>query len=560
MRSNLLLKLRLTGQISSSARRFYHLAAEPAGLRHLCAAVDAVLSGTRCLTRVAAAAVWRPAVTAMLAAALALGAVDTLPDPPFCQETTTVTVFHTNDLHSSLASRVDGVEPVGGIARIAGLLRRARAIEPYVIVLDAGDFLFGTPFHTFYGGRAEIECMNAVGYDAVTVGNHELDKGVQALLDLIAEANFTFMSANLRWRDSGERVFEPYCLFETEDVTIAVLALTTGGLHGRVRPSSVAPLEAMSPIETARDLVPALRRDAQAVVVLSHIGVEQDQALAREVPGIDLIIGGDSHTLLEHPIEIRHGEAARPTYICQVGSQGRYLGRVDMVFVDGALSEIEANVIPVRSVLPQDQGVKKIVSKYWNSMEKTVTVVVGQAEGSFRNDRGLRFGESPLGNLIADITRHATGADFAIQNAAGIRAGFTRGPITIWDVYQALPFDNRLLKVELSGAQVEMLADDIARRLGRGSFCQVSGISFEIRSGKAYDVRVKGALVDRDRMYTLGVIDYLAEGGDHYEILTEARVLSSTSLFQRDVAVQYLRNAESVRPVIEGRIRVADTR
>lgn len=560
MRSNLLPKLRLTRQLFTSARRFYHPAAQPAGLRHLCAAADAVLSGTRCLTRAPDAAVWRPVLTAMLAAALALGAVDPLTPPPFCQDITTVTVFHTNDLHSNLASSTDGVEPVGGIARIADIVRRARAIEPYVIVLDAGDFLFGTPFHTFYGGRAEIECMNAVGYDAVTVGNHELDKGVQALLNLTAEADFPVMSANLHWRDSGKLVFQPYILFETEDVTVAVLALTTGGLHGRVRPSSVAPLEAVSPIETARDLVPALRRDAQAVVVLSHIGVEQDQALAREVPGIDLIIGGDSHTLLEDPIEIRHPEAARPTYICQVGSRGRYLGRVDMVFVDGALSEIETNVIPVRSVIPQDPGVKKIVSKYWNSMEKMVTIVVGYAAGSFHRDRGLRFGESPLGNLIADITRHATGADFAIQNAAGIRAGFPRGPITLWDVYQALPFDNRLLKVELSGAQVEMLADDIARRLGRGSFCQVSGISFEIRSGKAHDVRVKGAPIDRHRTYTLGVIDYLAEGGDHYEILTEAKVLSSTLLYQRDIAVQYLRNAVSVRPVIEGRIRVADDR
>jgi 2',3'-cyclic-nucleotide 2'-phosphodiesterase (5'-nucleotidase family) len=442
------------------------------------------------------------------------------------------------------------------MARIAGLIKKIRRTEEYVIALDAGDFVSGTPFHTFYGGRAEIECMNAIGYDAVAVGNHELDNGLKRLFDLSDQAEFPFMSANLIWRRSGERVFQPYVLFEAGDVTVALLALTTDGIYGRVRPSAVASLAAIDPVEAAKEFVPRLRRQAQCVAVLSHIGVEEDRRLAEEVPGIDLIVGGDSHTLLEEPIVVNNPLSRRPTYIVQAGSYARYLGRVDLAFLKGALVDVDCAIIPVSTVSPKDYAVGHIVDKFWNSMEKSVTRVVAHAAGPFPKNESLKTGETPLGNLVADITRHATGADFAIQNAGGIRSGFGQGPITVWDVYQALPFDNRFLTLELNGTQVEELADEIARRLGRSSFCQVSGISFTIKNGEAHGVEVAGAAIERDKKYTLGVIDFLAEGGDHHTALTKARVVSSGGAWQRDLAVEYLKEKNTLRPKIEGRIRI----
>lgn len=473
---------------------------------------------------------------------------------------TVITVLHTNDIHSHLAPSSNGEEPVGGMARIAGLISRTRATEEYVVVLDAGDFLSGTPFYSLYGGRAEIECMNAIDYDAVAVGNHELDKGPKTLLDLASTADFPFMSANLFWRGNGERMFQPYLLFEADDITVALLALTTASVHGRVRPSAVAAFTARSPIATAKEILPELRRQAQAVIVLSHIGVDEDKKLATEVPGIDLIVGGDSHTLLEEPIKIMNPYSERPTYVVQAGSCGRHLGRADMIFFERDLADIECSVIPVQSIVAKDPRVGGIVDKYWTSMEKVVTRVVAHATGPYPKNRTLKTGEAPLGNLIADITRHATGADFSIQNAAGIRSGFGKGPVTVWDVYQALPFDNRLLTLELSGDEVIELVNDIAGRLGRNSFCQVSGISFTIRDGKAFDLEVAGSPIARDRTYTLGVIDYLAEGGDRYWSLTKAKVLSAGGRYQRDVAVEYLKDIKTLSPRLEGRIKVADHR
>ncbi len=493
-------------------------------------------------------------------ALLALLCLFTHPDPCRAQGLTSVTVLHTNDIHSQIAPRQDGVEPVGGMSRLAELVRRIRATEEYVIVLDAGDFTFGTPFYSYYGGRAEIECMNAVGYDAAAVGNHELDRGPRALLDLAKMADFPFMSGNLMWRKGRQPVFQPYVCFEAKDVTIALLVLTEGDIGGKVRPSAVTQLMSRSPIETARELVPALRQEADAVVVLSHIGIEADKKLAAQVPGIDLIVGGDSHTLLERPLKVEGPGAEGPTYIVQAGSLCRYLGRVDMLFADGDLLDISCTVIPIRSVIPKDPKVARIVEKYWNSMEKIVTKVVANCTRAFARDGSLRSGESPLGDLIADITRVATGADFAIQNASGIRAGFAAGPVTVWDVYEALPFDNRLLKLELTGLQVRELAGEIASRLGRGSFCQVSGISFKIRSREAFDIEVAGEPLDEGKVYTMGTIDYLAEGGDHYDILARAKVLSRTSQYQRDVAVAYLKELKILRPRVEGRIRVLDAR
>ncbi len=469
-----------------------------------------------------------------------------------------LTVLHTNDLHSHLAERTDGEEPVGGLPRMAGLVRHIRATEPYVLLLDAGDFLSGTPFYTYYGGRAEIDCMNEMCYDAVAVGNHELDKGPDALLELAEDADFALLSANLTWRRDGQLLVQPYLFFETDELTIAVLGLTTAGIHARVRPSAVAPLAAKSPIETAREIVPVLRDQAQAVIVLSHLGVEEDKTLAYEVPGIDLIVGGDSHVLLEEPIKIQNPASDGPTYVVQAGCHCRYLGRVDMLFVDGTLIDVDSRVMPVRSVIPEDPRLAKIVNKYWNSMEKMVTRVVAHASAEFTRDHDLRNGESALGNLIADITRAATGADFAVQNAGGIRAGMGPGPITVWDVYQTLPFDNRLLTLEMSGMDVETLVSDVARRLGRNSFCQVSGISFAIAGGKAHDIKIGGEPIDSTKKYTVGAIDYLVEGGDHYGILTKVKVISSTSLYQRDIAVEYLKEARTLSPRIEGRIQIIE--
>jgi 2',3'-cyclic-nucleotide 2'-phosphodiesterase (5'-nucleotidase family) len=475
-------------------------------------------------------------------------------------ERTTITVVHTNDLHSHLSPATDGVEPVGGIARVATLINRIRASEPYVIVLDAGDMFMGTPFFTFYGGKAELECYNAIGYDAVAVGNHELDNGPRALLELEDDAEFTFLSANLARRRSGKPIFEPYLLLETEeDISVAILGLTPGGISEMVGPSAIASLTAKSPVRTAREMIPILRDAADAVIVLSHLGLDDDKNLARQVPGIDLIVGGHSHDLLEKPVKIRNIDAARgaaTTYIVQAGWGGTHVGRVDMSFEDGDLAGVEARLIPATSAVNENREVARIVGKYWNSMESTVTEVVARATGGFPRDRSLRTGESPLGNLVADAIRDATGADFAVQNSGGIRSGFGPGPVTVWDVYSALPFDNKLVLLELSGDEVGDLAGEIARRIGRGSFCQVSGVSFEIYDGMPRDIRVADSPLDRNATYTVGTISYLAEGGCNYAPLTNARVLSTSDEFQRDITVEYFRKLKNLNPRTEGRIRI----
>jgi 5'-nucleotidase/UDP-sugar diphosphatase len=478
----------------------------------------------------------------------------------YAVERTIVTVVHTNDIHSQLSSNMDGVEPVGGMARIAALVNHIRTAEPYVIVLDAGDAILGTPFFTFYDGRAEVECMNAIGYDAVAVGNHELDRGPRALLDLADEAKFSFLSANLVWRHNGKPLFDEYLLFETEnDINIAVLGLTPGDISGLVRPSAVSSLTAKSPIATASELVPVLSEAANAVIVLSHLGLDEDKKLARQVPGINLIVGGHSHDLLEKPIRVPSKDTSgRPmyTYIVQAGSQATHLGRADLIFDDGKLTSIDAELIPVTSVVAEDPEVARIVGKYWKSMESTVTDVVAYASGRFSRDSSLRTGESPLGNMLTDAIRVGTGADFALQNAGGIRSGFGPGPVTVWDVYCALPFDNKIVELELKGDQVKELVADIARRVGRGCFCQVSGISFEVVDKRPSAIKVGDDPLDDNKTYTVAVADYLAEGGCQFEALTDGKVLSKSSKFQRDYTVDYLRDLKILHPKREGRISI----
>jgi len=469
---------------------------------------------------------------------------------------TVVTIAHTNDIHSHLMPDENDREPVGGMSRIATIVKDLQRKCDYLLVVDAGDCMLGTPFYSFYGGRAEIECMNAVGYDAAVVGNHELDAGVETFLALSEKADFPFLSANILWRRSGEPVFTPHLVFEGDDLRIALLGLTTGSLHGRVRPSALRGISSGDPVEAAKRIVPELRREAQVVVVLSHIGVGRDKKLAAEVPGIDLIIGGDSHTLLEKPIEVRDPGSGRSTYIVQAGSEGRYVGRVNMYFSGESLMGIDACVIPVVSSVAQDREAERTAEKYWNSIADRVSEVVARAKGPFPRDKSMKWGESPLGDLVADITRDATGADIALQNAGGVRDGFDRGAITVWDVYCALPFDNKLVTVEMKGSKVTRLMNEIARRRGRNSFCQVSGITFEIDGDAARNIKIGGRPLEPERRYTVGLIDYMAEGGDHYGILADATVIRSSDSFQRDIAVEYLRSKGTISPRLDGRIKV----
>jgi 5'-nucleotidase/UDP-sugar diphosphatase len=479
----------------------------------------------------------------------------------------------------------DGSKAGGAAARAALIEKERRAGR--TLLLDAGDVFQGTPYFNFFRGVPDYRAMSLMGYDAGALGNHDLDDGPAAWLRARSHARFEILSANVfvaaesawangkdevsasdrrgsRWI-GGKRVPEatplryltrPYVIRDLgAGRTAALFGLTTSDLTQIVAAGPNAGVAVANPVPIAERLVPELRRKADVVICISHIGLEADRELARRVPGIDLIIGGHSHTRLERPVLVRNAtpNGYRGTAIAQAGYRGEFLGRTVLYFDGGRLARFAGRLLRVRPADGEDPRVAALLQPYTDSIE------VSMAKPVFRSaDRipssGLRNGETPLGNFVADVIRDAAGADIAIINSGGIRAALPAGNVTVGDVYSTLPFDNRIVVVSMPGWRVRELLDFSARRLGKGGFAQVSGVSFVIRGDRASYIRVSKKPLESERVYRVATVDFVYEGGDGYAIFAKAGPAERTGILLREAAVDFLMKNPDYRFRKEARI------
>lgn len=498
-----------------------------------------------------------------------------------------IVLFHTNDTHSQLEPVAHGRgEPRGGMAARAALLSRERAGVSASLTLDAGDVFEGTAYYNFFRGVPDYRAMSLIGYDAGEVGNHELAHGPGAWLRARREARFPLLCANLfvpgdsawaaglpeappslrrgaRWI-GGARVAdevplrllaEPSILRTVAGRRIAILGLITGETVTIVGPA--ARVAVGDPFAVAAALVPGLRREADVVIVLSHLGLDDDRRLAARVPGIDVIVGGHSHTLLEKPLLVLQREnpnGYHGTAIVQAGSKGEWLGRAVLEFDGPVLRRVSGRVIPVLPSEGEDSAAARLLAPFTDSV-RTAT-----AERIIRlpervGAEGLRDADTPLGDFVADVLREAAGADLAIQNVGGIRAGLPRGDVTVGDLYAALPFDNRIVTVRMEGWRVRQLLDFIARRMGSNGFAQVSGVRFAARGGRAAEIMVGREPLDGNHTYRVATIDFLYQGGDGYTQFQKAGPAEDTGRDQRQAAIDFLRRHPDYVFRKDGRIR-----
>ncbi|WP_345163316.1 bifunctional metallophosphatase/5'-nucleotidase [Pontibacter saemangeumensis] len=253
-----------------------------------------------------------------------------------------LTVLHTNDQHSRIDPFPDDGRKyggMGGMARRTTLVEQIRKQEPNVLLLDAGDIWQGTPYFNFFGGELEFKLMSDMQYDAATLGNHDFDNGLKGLEKQLPNAAFPFLIANYDF--SGTILkdrFQPYKVIEKQGVRIGIFGLGIE-LEGLVGKNNFGETVYADPVAVAREMVQELRagQKCNLVICLSHLGYSykeekiDDLKLARQVAGIDLILGGHTHTFLEVPEAVRH-ESGHETLVNQVGWSGLFLGRIDFSF------------------------------------------------------------------------------------------------------------------------------------------------------------------------------------------------------------------------------------
>ncbi|MFN2129692.1 MAG: bifunctional metallophosphatase/5'-nucleotidase [Anaerolineae bacterium] len=471
-----------------------------------------------------------------------------------------LTLLHLNDLHGALYARSTDGDGRGGAANLVGMIERmrARATGP-VVLLDAGDAFQGTYVSNSNRGAAVVELMNLAGVNAMALGNHEFDWGLDVLRARIDQAQFPFLAANLAVDpgvDLGD--ISPYTVLDAGPFKIGVLGLTYHDLSTIVKASAIEGIHSLPPAETVERYLPELQSKADLVIVLSHLGEEGDRALAEAVPEIPLIVGGHSHTSLYDGLRIGN------TLIVQAGAYGAWLGQVETIFDrrhrELVLDETTARLIPVTDAGAPSEAAAQIVAKWAAEAEQVGSTVVGEAALPLPRSPGS--GETALGDMIVDAMRAADlgdgrPADIAVHNDGGIRASLDAGPITYAELYAILPFDNTLVGVDLTGVQVREAIENGMDDQGTG--IQVSGLAFTYsmnkpRGRRVMEVTVGGQPLDPEQVYRVVTIDYLYTHPSYRLSLGLGKQVTYGGLCL-DAVIDYVRVNSPVSPTVEGRIQ-----
>ncbi|NDY95821.1 bifunctional metallophosphatase/5'-nucleotidase [Wenzhouxiangella limi] len=428
-----------------------------------------------------------------------------------------LTILYFNDAHE-IAPVDGGVR--GGVARLAGLIEAERSRESDVLVLFGGDLAGGTLFGLMRG-EPMVEAMNAIGIDAASFGQHEFDHGVDQARRLVDRSDFSWVTANLTETDG--RAFhglERFRILKAGDVRVGVFGITTAMAttrhEGRVLEQDV--------VASARSAVAALdNAGAQLIVALTQQTAEQDLDMVRQVPGIDLVLGEETSETVSRIDYLAGSYLAR--------SAGNISSLIRAQWLGPEENDWRLSVIPVDASAPEQPALAKMRDRYTALLEQRLAEPVLAVEQGWRLSREAARGQDTrLGHLVADAFRHALDSDIGFASAGGLRADLVAEPpaLTLADVAAVLPFDNRLVRLRATGAELRALMEQAlaGHPTARNAYPLVSGLSVRFDPEAPPGTRIqslehKGSAISADQVLTLAVPLFLAEGGDGYGLLAD---------------------------------------
>lgn len=492
-------------------------------------------------------------------------------------------ILHTNDHHAHLEPVKYGDRLLGGIARRRTLIDQIRDQsktnhEP-LLLLDAGDIFQGTLYFNQYLGQADLDFYNALAYDAGTIGNHEFDRGQQVLADFIAKAKFPIISANIDVAPESPLYgkIRPWHVLEVKGEKIGMFGLTTPDTA--ILASVGDGVKFTDPIAAARTSVRALKQQGiNKIVALTHIGFENDLALARTVPDIDIIIGAHSHTPVgnipnanyPYPLVEKNG-TKEPVLVVTDWEWGKYLGDLSVSFDRaGKLIAWAGKPHALDASIKSNQEFSDKLKAYAAPIEALRQKIIGKSLAELDGDRiKMRTSETSLGNLIADAILAKTKGDrvqVALTNAGGIRNGFPLGDITMGNVLEALPFGNTITRVELTGKQLLATLEhgvSLAEK-EEGRFPQVAGIRLVWNPKSPAGKRITKVevvsesgnfqLLNPQSIYRVATTNFLTSGGDGYRDFAEGKNLLDTGYLLSDAIAEYISAKSPLQVKTENRI------
>ena len=473
-----------------------------------------------------------------------------------------LTIVHFNDL-----DRMEESGGQGGIARLAAVINAERANHDNVLVTFAGDAISPSLMSGFDKGAHMIELLNRLDLTAMAIGNHEYDFGPAVARQRISEATFPMLGANNI--DSDGDIIDgalASILVQVGPYQVGIFGLTTLGTAVKSSPGSVTfrPVE-----EVAAEQSAALREaGADLVIALAHTDVAEDRALLRQ-GAVDMLLSGDDHELrLDFSGDVLFAES---------GEQAEWVTVIDLT-----LDEVESRgsmrftwspsfrIINTARVTP-DAELAAAAQVYLDQLSEELDIEIGTTATEIDSRRPtVRGMEAAIGNLITDAMRAATGADVALTNGGGIRAGKVYAPgtmLTRRDILSELPFGNKTVVLELTGRAIVAALENGLSKIeeGAGRFPHVAGLNVRYDAGRPGGERVLevtrgGAPLDLDATFTLATNDYLANGGDGYDVFEDKMRLvdAYAGTLMATQVIEYIAAQGSVAPVVEGRLQAVE--
>lgn len=480
------------------------------------------------------------------------------------QSQTTLTLLHTNDLHAHVEPTAIRGKFYGGYARQATLIKRLRASEPNTLLLNGGDTFQGTLYFNVYEGMADLAFMNAAGYDAMAVGNHEFDKGPAALTKFAKWAAFPLLSANLDLTLEPEldQVVSPYVIKEVNGIKVGIIGATTVDLLSISSPGpNVKMLDLEKELQSIVDEL--TRKRIYHVILVSHCGYEEEKVLASRIRGLDVIVGGHSHSMLgkvdregfisrgDYPTVVKNPTGS-DCLVVQAWEWGKVLGKIRVKFNKiGRVSGYEgAEPIVIDDSIPEDQAVKSMLLALEAPILELKTKVVGSA--------AARLSRNDLGGIIADAMLAGTaqqGSQIAFMNPGGVRSDLEPGDITYGAAISVQPFGNTMVVLDLTGKEItDTLEQMIMRNNGEGSPMHASkGFEYKIdrsapAGSKITNASLNGIPIVPTQTYRIVTNNFMANGGDGMTIMQAAKgTRIETGFLDLDVFLAYIKANSPIR-------------
>lgn len=501
-------------------------------------------------------------------------------------------IVHINDLHSrvepinkydSTCNPDDNAEGkcFGGYARVKTAIDQLRTelANENLIVLDAGDQYQGSLMYTTYKGDVEIEFAEKVGFDVMAVGNHEFDDGDEGLLKLTEGVSFPVISGNIDV--SGSNILAGkvanHAVLDVGGKKIGVISALAADTVETSSPSDAVIFA--DEIESLKADVAALEAEGVDIIIaLNHVGLAKDIEIAEAVEGIDVVVGGHSHTLMSNSKEgaLAYPQMVGGTPVVQAYAYSKYVGHLVVEFDDaGNVTSATGDTKLLDASVTEDEAIAARVAELAGPIDEMKNEVVASAAEAIEGDRSFcRAVECQMGNLVADAMLDRVkdqGVSIAIQNGGGLRASIDAGEITMGEVLTVLPFQNTLATFELKGTDVIAALENGVSQVeeAKGRFPQVSGLSYSFDASKPVGERVSDVMVVAadgtktpivaDEIYGVVSNNYMRSGGDGYKVFASNGMNAyDYGPDLADVVAEYLAENMPYTPYLDGRITLAN--